>query len=73
MTDRPHVVLDVTNARIGRPSIAIQTEVVRKLNPDEALTLSIELRSAALLAAQAQNEKDFDVPDHAALDLVRGA
>jgi hypothetical protein len=73
MTDRPHVTLDVTNAKAGRPSIALKDPDLWGLNPEAALQLSVDLRSAALLAAQAQNEADFDVPDTAALDLVRGA
>lgn len=57
----PHVHMDVTAALAGRPAINFSgLGSLDALAAEEALTLSEDLRSAALIAAQLATERDHE-------------
>lgn len=58
MPDRTHVLIDVTNAQEGRPSLGVAGFISQDepITEDEALLLSDDLRRAALTARQLHEE-----------------
>jgi hypothetical protein len=74
MTDHPHVTLDVTAALHGAPAVVV--DIHDRMTAEQALATSMDLRSAALVTAELNRERerpDHQVSDQVAVDLVTGS